>query len=96
MSAATLDRRIKSGDDKLGAKRPPLPTLAFSARLTDAERNRRNTRPAGESVQFALTWFMNSRPHRANILHPHHNRIGVGIVEGPPGWYTYVLVFAQR
>jgi uncharacterized protein YkwD len=56
----------------------------------------RNTRPAGESVQFALTWFMNSRPHRANILHPHHNRIGVGIVEGPPGWYTYVLVFAQR
>jgi LysM repeat protein len=56
----------------------------------------RNTRPAGESVQFALTWFMNSRPHRANILHPQHNRIGVGIVEGPPGWYTYVLVFAQR
>ncbi|MBI1877666.1 MAG: LysM peptidoglycan-binding domain-containing protein, partial [Chloroflexi bacterium] len=54
----------------------------------------RNTRPAGETVQFALNWFMNSRPHRANILHPHHNRIGVGIVEGPPGWYTYVLVFA--
>lgn len=56
----------------------------------------RNTRPAGETVQFALNWFMNSRPHRANILHAHHNRIGVGIVEGPPGWYTYVLVFAQR
>jgi uncharacterized protein YkwD/nucleoid-associated protein YgaU len=56
----------------------------------------RNTRPASETVQFALNWFMNSRPHRANILHPHHNRIGVGIVEGPPGWYTYVLVFAER
>ncbi len=56
----------------------------------------RNTRPASETVDFALNWFMNSRPHRANILHPHHNRIGVGIVEGPPGWYTYVLVFAQR
>lgn len=56
----------------------------------------RNTRPANETVDFALNWFMNSRPHRANILHPHHNRIGVGIVEGPPGWYTYVLVFAQR
>lgn len=56
----------------------------------------RNTRPANETVEFALNWFMNSRPHRANILHPHHNRIGVGIVEGPPGWYTYVLVFAQR
>ncbi len=70
------------------------------AGLTDVanvgEDIQRNTRPAAESVQFALNWFMNSRPHRANILHPHHNRIGVGIVEGPPGWYTYVLVFAQR
>lgn len=70
------------------------------AGLTDAtnvgEDIQRNTRPAGESVQFALNWFMNSRPHRANILHPDHNRIGVGIVEGPPGLYTFVLVFAQR
>ncbi len=56
----------------------------------------RNTRPAQETVQFALNWFMSSRPHRANILHPRHNRIGVGIVESPPGWYTFVLVFAQR
>jgi uncharacterized protein YkwD len=56
----------------------------------------RNTRPASETVQFALNWFMGSRPHRHNILHPNHNRIGVGIVEGPPGWYTYVLVFAER
>lgn len=70
------------------------------AGLTDAtnvgEDIQRNTRPASEAVQFALNWFMNSRPHRANILHPNHNRIGVGIVEGPPGWYTFVLVFAQR
>lgn len=70
------------------------------AGFTDAtnvgEDIQRNTRPAGESVQFALNWFMNSRPHRANILHPDHNRIGVGIVEGPPGMYTFVLVFAQR
>jgi LysM repeat protein len=56
----------------------------------------RNTRPAAETVPFALNWFMNSRPHRANILHSQHNRIGVAIVEGPPGWYTFVLVFAQR
>lgn len=56
----------------------------------------RNTRPASETVQFALNWFMNSRPHRANLLHPRHNRIGVGIVEGRPGLYTFVLVFAER
>ncbi len=56
----------------------------------------RNTRPFGETVQAALTWFMGSPPHRNNILHPKHNRIGVGIVEGPAGWYTFVLVFAER
>jgi LysM repeat protein len=64
--------------------------------LNVGEDIQRNTRPAGETVQFALNWFMNSRPHRANILHSRHNRIGIGIVEGPPGWYTYVLVFAER
>lgn len=68
--------------------------------VTDAlrvgENIQRNTRPLTETVQTALTWFMGSRPHRHNILHPNHNRIGVGIVEGPPGWYTFVLDFAQR
>jgi uncharacterized protein YkwD len=70
------------------------------ANLTDVvnvgEDIQRNTRPPTETVQFALNWFMNSRPHRANILHSDHNRIGIGIVEGPPGWFTFVLVFAQR
>jgi uncharacterized protein YkwD len=39
---------------------------------------------------------MNSAPHRHNILHNNHNHIGVGVVEGPPGWFTFVLVFAER
>jgi uncharacterized protein YkwD len=68
--------------------------------LTDAvrvgENIQRNTQPVSKTVQTALQWFMGSRPHRNNILHPHHNRIGIGIVEGPPGWYTFVLDFAQR
>jgi LysM repeat protein len=71
-------------------------TAGITNTLNVGEDIQRNTRPAQESVQFALNWFMSSRPHRANILHPDHNRIGVGIVEGPPGWYTFVLVFAQR
>jgi uncharacterized protein YkwD len=70
--------------------------LGLSSTLNVGEDIQRNTRPASETVQFALNWFMNSRPHRANILHSHHNHIGVAIVEGPPGWYTYVLVFAER
>ena len=60
------------------------------------ENIQRNTQPPNNTVQTAVNWFMNSRPHRANILHPDHNRIGVAIVEGPPGWYTFVLNFAQR
>lgn len=60
------------------------------------ENIQRNTRPRAETVQTALNWFMSSPPHRHNILHQEHNRIGVGIVEGPPGWYTIVLNFAER
>jgi LysM repeat protein len=78
--------------------------LTLSDRFADAgigavnmgEDIQRNTKPAQETVAFALNWFMSSRPHRANILHPNHNRIGVGVVEGPPGWYTFVLVFAEK
>jgi LysM repeat protein len=64
--------------------------------LQVGENIQRNTRPRAETVQAALNWFMGSAPHRNNILHQYHNRIGVGIVEGPPGWYTIVLNFAQR
>jgi uncharacterized protein YkwD len=39
---------------------------------------------------------MNSAPHRYNLLHEHYTHLGVGVVEGTPGWYTFVLVFAQR
>lgn len=60
------------------------------------ENIQRNSHPPDEAIPVALEWFMSSSPHRRNILHPTHNRIGVGIVEGPPGMYTIVLVFAAR
>ena len=60
------------------------------------ENIQKNTQPASKTVETAINWFMNSAPHRANILHSRHNRIGVGIVEGPPGWFTFTLVFAER
>lgn len=60
------------------------------------ENIQRNTQPRDKTVQAAVDWFMNSAPHRANILHQGHNRIGVAVVEGPPGWYTFVLNFAER
>ncbi len=58
-----------------------------------SENIQRNYRPAGESAQAAFNWFMNSRIHRSNLLSATYTQIGVGAVEGPPGWFTFVLKF---
>jgi uncharacterized protein YkwD len=55
-----------------------------------------NTRPRDQTVSEALNWFMNSGPHRRGLLNPNYNRIGIGIINGPPEWYTFVLVFVER
>lgn len=57
------------------------------------ENIQRNTRPEEETVQYAVEWFMNSPPHRRNILHPQFDSIGVGVTEEPAGWFSFVLVF---
>ena len=57
------------------------------------ENIQRNVQAAGATVQYAINWFLSSRPHRHNILHSHYDRLGISVTEGPPGWYTYVLVF---
>jgi uncharacterized protein YkwD len=54
----------------------------------------RTVRPADEAVKYAIEWFMADPPHRKNILHTHYDSIGVGVAEGPLGWYTFVLDFA--
>jgi uncharacterized protein YkwD len=58
------------------------------------ENIQRNVQPRNETVRYATNWFMNSRPHRQNILHPRYDRLGISVSEGPPNWYTFVLVFA--
>ncbi len=55
-----------------------------------------NMRPENEAVDSAVTWLMNSAPHRANMLHNRFTHLGVGVFEEPEGWYTFVLVFAER
>jgi uncharacterized protein YkwD len=59
------------------------------------ENIQRNTEPFDQTVRAAVEWFMDSQPHRDNILHSNFTHIGTGVVQGPPGWYTFVLVFAQ-
>jgi uncharacterized protein YkwD len=58
------------------------------------ENIQRNVQAPEQAAGYAVDWFMGSRPHRNNILHEHFNRVGIGVAEGPPGWYTFVLNFA--
>ncbi|MCB0210699.1 MAG: LysM peptidoglycan-binding domain-containing protein [Anaerolineae bacterium] len=60
------------------------------------ENIQRNNKGKENAVAYALTWWMGSYVHRSNILHQQYNSIGIGVVEGPPDWYSFVLVFAER
>ena len=60
------------------------------------ENIQRNTKPISHTVAEAIRWFMSSTTHRSNLLHKRFNRIGAGVAEAPTGWYTFVLVFAER
>lgn len=64
--------------------------------LKVGENIQRNTRPRDRTVDEAVTWFMNSTVHRNGLLNSNYNRIGVGAVEGPSGWFTFVIVFIQQ
>jgi uncharacterized protein YkwD len=37
----------------------------------------------------AVSWWMNSPGHRANILNPDLSELGVGVVQGNPSPYSY-------
>lgn len=63
---------------------------------SSGENIQRNARPQRQAATAAVAWFMNSAPHRYNLLHEQYTHLGVAAVEGAPGWYTFVLVFAQR
>ena len=52
--------------------------------------------PAEEAVQDALAWWLNSTPHRRNILHPEYSHLGVGVAQTSEGWYVFVLNLIKR
>lgn len=64
------------------------------------ENIQRNSRAGAQAVEHAIQWFMNSPPHRKNILHQHYTHVGVGVAveEAESGTFTlttFTLVFAQ-
>jgi uncharacterized protein YkwD len=46
------------------------------------------------TVDAAMSWWMNSRPHRKNILHGHYTHIGIGIDPNGPYGAMWTLNFA--
>ncbi|MCB9077502.1 MAG: LysM peptidoglycan-binding domain-containing protein [Anaerolineaceae bacterium] len=76
--------------------RDRLINYGFTDMYKVGENIQRNTRPRDSTVDEAVNWFMNSPVHRAGLLNTEYNRIGVGAVEGPPGWFTFVIVFIEQ
>lgn len=47
-------------------------------------------------VGTAMQMWMNSAPHRENILHALYRELGIGIASAPMGGYIFVLVFGAQ
>jgi uncharacterized protein YkwD len=56
---------------------------------------RNNYQPA-QTVVTAMTGFMNSPGHRANLLDARYTRVGVGVVTGAGSMFYYAVVFAGK
>jgi uncharacterized protein YkwD len=54
----------------------------------------RNNYPDAQSVEVAMTGFMNSAGHRANILEPRFTKVGIGTAVGADGMKYFAVVFA--
>ena len=51
-------------------------------------------RSPDQAVPAALALWLDSPPHRANILGDRYTRLGAGVAPGPLGGYIFVLTFA--
>ncbi len=54
----------------------------------------RNNYPDAETVSVAMTGFMNSSGHRANILESRYTKVGIGVAFGANGMKYFAVIFA--
>lgn len=54
----------------------------------------RNNYPPSQTVDVAMTGFMNSPGHRANILEPKFTKVGIGVATDGNGMFYFAVVFA--
>lgn len=55
----------------------------------------KNNSPGSEAVDTAFNGFMDSPGHKANILNPEYNRLGIGYAERN-GWHIFTQIFAGK
>ena len=74
----------------------PFQLLAANgyAYSTAGENIARNNYPDSQSEDVAMTGFMNSPGHRANILEPRFTKVGIGVAVGADGMKYFAVVFA--
>lgn len=53
----------------------------------------RTNAEANQAVQLAVSGFMNSSPHRKNVLNPHYTHLGIGEATSAEGMKYFTLVF---
>ncbi|HWO72016.1 MAG TPA: CAP domain-containing protein [Dehalococcoidia bacterium] len=54
----------------------------------------RNNYPDSQTVDVAMTGFMNSPGHRSNILDARYTKVGIGVAVGANGMKYFAVVFA--
>ncbi len=54
----------------------------------------RNNYPDAQTVDTAMTGFMNSPGHRENILEPRYTRVGIAMAIGADGMKYFAVVFS--
>jgi uncharacterized protein YkwD len=71
-----------------------LPAAGIEYRLA-GENIARNNAPDAEAVRRAQTGFLNSPPHRANIMEPRYREIGTGVWDRPDRMKYFTVLFLQ-
>jgi uncharacterized protein YkwD len=89
-AAARAHTELMASQQKLSHQLPGEPILRERLKLSGVRMHTDGENVAfNQSAEAAVQGFMHSAPHRANILNPQYNAVGVGAVErGGTVWVT--------
>jgi len=82
-------------DHKLDGKGPQDRLVAAGYKFLGWAENIYSGRDTPNAADQSVSWWMKSKFHRENILHPDLREIGVGIVRGQGGKLYFTQVFGK-